>query len=107
MLHRYLVQNVDTPARVMDGNAVIITPQDAVLHTLNEVGTFIWARADGTRTVGQIVEQMVVSFEVSPEQAREDATQFIEACVARGLMHLSDAPAPVDLTPVLSGANLL
>lgn len=106
VLQSYLVQNVDTPARVMDGNAVIITPHDAVLHTMNDVGTFIWARADGTKTVEQIVAQLVEEFDVTLEQAMTDARGFIEACVQRGLMHLSPVPEPVDLTPVLAGANL-
>lgn len=106
VLHSYLVQNVETPARVMDGNAVVITPHDAVLHTLNEVGTFIWSRADGTRTVEQIVGELVTAFAVGPEDATRDATEFIEACVKRGLMHLSDVPQPVDLSPVLGGAKV-
>jgi hypothetical protein len=106
VLAQFLLQNVETPARVMDGVAVVITPHDAVLHTLNEVGTFIWSRADGRKTVAQIVDDVVTEFDISAESALRDAQGFVAQCVKLGLMHLSDSPQPIDLEIVLSGGKL-
>lgn len=106
VLNHYLQQNLDTPARVLDGRAVIITPQDAVLHTLNEVGTFIWARANGSRTVEDILQELTQTYDVDNGQALQDARDFIQACVDKGLLHLVVEPSPVDLGPVLAGAQV-
>jgi hypothetical protein len=91
---KYPVQNPANPARVIEGEAVVITPDDSQLHSLNEVGTFIWERSDGTRTVAQIVDEVCRSFEVEPEQAARDAAAFIDHCCQKKLMLLQDAAGP-------------
>ncbi|MEW5854235.1 MAG: PqqD family protein [Myxococcota bacterium] len=106
MLRQFLVQNVDTAARVIDGQAVVITPHDAVLHTLNEVGTFIWARADGKRTVQEILQDVVAEFEVPLEAATEDAVSFVDTCVRKGILELSSSPRPVDLSIIHAGGAM-
>ena len=91
---KYPVQNPANPARVIEGEAVVITPDDSQLHSLNEVGTFIWERADGTRTVAQIVDEVCKFFAVERPQAVHDAAEFIEHCCQKKLMLLQDAAGP-------------
>lgn len=89
----YIRQNPDTPARTIDGEALVITPEDSKLHTLNETATYIWDRADGSRTLEAIAAEMADEFEVDPVTLRAEAIAFVEDAVQRGLMVLSDRPA--------------
>lgn len=89
----YLCQNPDTPARTIDGEAIVITPADSTLHTLNDTATFIWDRADGTRTLEQIAAEMAREFEVDEAALRADALTFVEDAVRRGLLLTSDVRA--------------
>ena len=91
---KYLVQNPANPARVIEGEAVVITPDDSQLHSLNEVGTFIWERADGSRTVAQIVDELCQCFEVDRAQAARDVVAFVDQCCQKKLMLLQDAAGP-------------
>ena len=91
----YPAQNPDTPARTIDGEAVVITPHDSTLHTLNETATFIWDRADGTRTLQTIAKELVEEFDVDDETARNDAEAFVRSAVEKGLMRIQDAPKKV------------
>ena len=88
----YLKQNPDTPARTIDGEAIVITPHDSTLHTLNDTGTFIWDRADGTRTLEQIAQELLLEFEVDEAELRQDAIAFVEEAVQRGLMLVAERP---------------
>lgn len=88
----YVKQNPDTPARTIDGEAIVITPHDSTLHTLNDTGTFIWDRADGTRTLEQIAQEMLAEFEVDEAELRQDAIAFVEEAVQRGLMLVAERP---------------
>ena len=88
----YLRQNPDTPARTIDGEAIVITPEDSMLHTLNDTATFIWDRADGSRTLESIAEEMLQEFEVDADTLRRDALAFVEDAVRRKLLLVSDAP---------------
>lgn len=96
MWTRYLSQNPDTPARTIDGEAIVITPHDSTLHTLNETATFIWDRADGTKTLEEIAQEMLEAFEVDEATLREDALAFVEEAIEKGLMISSDEPMPLE-----------
>lgn len=95
MWNLYVAQNPDTPARTIEGEAIVITPHDSNLHTLNETATYIWDRADGTRTLEQIAGEMLDEFEVGEEELRADAISFVETAVDKGLMLVTDAPNPI------------
>lgn len=92
MAERYLAQDPRAAWRVYDGEAVIISPDDSTLHTLNAVGTLIWEAADGKTTPGAIVGRICDEFEVERERAERDAMAFIEGLRQRGLLVMSDAP---------------
>jgi hypothetical protein len=93
MWNAYICQNPDTPARTLDGEAIVITPDDSVLHTLNDTATFIWDRADGTRTLQAIADEMLEEFEVDAETLQREAISFVEDAVRRGLLLASDQPS--------------
>ncbi|MBI5498912.1 MAG: PqqD family protein [Deltaproteobacteria bacterium] len=65
----------DVAFRVIDGQAVIVVPATQSMHTLNEVGTFVWERCEG-RTVDEIVGLLVEEFEVDDATARGDLETF-------------------------------
>ena len=88
----YLRQNPDTPARTIDGEAIVITPDDSTLHTLNDTATYIWDRADGTRTLSAIAQEMLAEFEVNEATVKAQSLLFVEDAVTRGLMLASDLP---------------
>ena len=49
------------------------------VYTLNEVGAFIWDQIDGVKTVREIIVSLTSSFEVEPDKALEDLTDFIKS----------------------------
>jgi len=73
-------------SRLIEGEAVIVLPEQGEIKVLNEVGSRIWALADGTRTLMNIVETICREYEVTPERARADALAFIEKLVREGVM---------------------
>ena len=92
MWNLYLRQNPDTPARTIDGEALVITPSDSTLHTLNDTATFIWDRADGTRTLESIAQEMLAEFDVDGDVLKRDALAFVEDAVSRNLLLASPKP---------------
>jgi hypothetical protein len=87
-------QNPRAAWRVYDGEAVIVSPEDSTLHTLNAVGTLIWQAADGRTPLGAIVARVVDAFEVDADTAARDAACFVEHLCRRGLLTILDAPRP-------------
>lgn len=78
--------------RVYDGEAVVVSPADSMLHTLNPVGTLIWEAADGRTSVGTIAARLCDVFEVDRDRAARDVTAFVETLRERGLLTVSETP---------------
>jgi hypothetical protein len=92
----YPIQNPRTAWRVYDGQAVIVSPDDSTLHTLNEVGTLVWVAADGRHDVAAIVERICQEFDVARERAEADVQRFVQDLGTRGLLTVGAAPAAGD-----------
>ena len=65
------------------------------LFVLNEVGNWLWARLDGTRTVAELVAGVTAEFEVDESRAREDAAAFLEDLLEAGLVREIDSAGEV------------
>lgn len=81
----------DVVYKVIDNEAVILTVNDSVLHTLNEVGTFIWELLDGERDAESIASSLSEEFDVSFEQARDDVDRFLRELLRRDLLTVRKA----------------
>ncbi len=87
-------QNPRAAWRVYDGEAVIVSPEDSTLHTLNPVGTVIWEAADGRTALEAIIGRVCEAFEVDRATAARDATIFVEQLSRRGLLTVLASPRP-------------
>ncbi len=74
-------------SRVIDGQAVVIVIDEQTLHTLNEVGTFVWSALEGNdRSVGELIDATTTSFEVPHERAAEDVMSFVGELLKLGAL---------------------
>ena len=76
----------DVAWRMIDGEAVIITPADSTMHTLNDVGTRIWELMTGTRTLREVAGVLCAEFEVDKDRAEKDTLWFAECLAKKGLI---------------------
>jgi hypothetical protein len=69
--------NPKIAARVVNGEALILTPHDSVLHTLNPVATRIWELMREHGTVQAVVAAIVAEYDVAPETAEADLQELL------------------------------
>ncbi|MBI2058210.1 MAG: PqqD family protein [Nitrospirae bacterium] len=72
--------------RIIDGEAVVITPKDGVMHTLNHVGTALWKMLEKKPTRNDLVDSLVEAYEVTPAAARKDVDGFVAELMSKGLV---------------------
>jgi hypothetical protein len=80
------VQNPLAAWRELGGEVVIISPQDSVLHELNQTASLIWKLATGTRGIPEIARQVAAEFEVDEATALADTRSFVEELCSKGLL---------------------
>jgi hypothetical protein len=77
----------DVAFRTIAGQAVIVVPATQAMHTLNEVGTFVWERCEG-KTAEELVSAIVAEFEVDQATARRDLEAFAEELSGKRMLQV-------------------
>ncbi|PKM80391.1 MAG: PqqD family protein [Firmicutes bacterium HGW-Firmicutes-14] len=72
--------------RITDGEAVIMHPDLGKVLSLNEVGSFIWEMADGSRNREQLLDAVCSEFDVDREQAAGDLDEFLDTLREKDLL---------------------
>jgi hypothetical protein len=90
---RYVARSKDIAARRLGGETMIMSGRDSTLYTLNEVATVIWEAADGSTPLDEIVTRRVCAeFDVTPEEAMQDADALVAEMSNHGILQISDTP---------------
>ena len=77
-------------SRVIEGQAVVIVMDEQKLHTLNDVGTFVWTQAEERLQVSDLAERVASEYEVTSEQALTDVLAFADELVRLGALEVSE-----------------
>ena len=72
--------------RVVDGEAVAVDPQAAMLHALNPTATRIWEWIDGTTSEDELTARLCREFAVSKETARQDVAKLLDEFEQLGIL---------------------
>lgn len=87
---KVFVRNQDVVSRKIAGELFLVPVRGRVAHmdsifTLTSVAEFIWERLDG-RSLLEIRDDVVSSFDAGPEQAGSDIQEFIMDLLEAGLI---------------------
>ena len=93
-LNNLYTKKNDLVARDIAGETIIVPVRSNVgdldsIYTLNEVGTLIWGLIDGKKSVSQIAEEICMTYDITPEEAKKDTVDFLKSLEDRGLIQLS------------------
>ncbi len=72
--------------RLLDDNAVVVSPGVGEVRVLNHIGTVIWQLLVEENSPEEIEEFLVNHYEVSHEQAKSDLLLFFDDLTERGVV---------------------
>jgi hypothetical protein len=84
----YIIRNPKLAWREVDGEMVIISPEDSQVHELNETASLIWRHAEG-ESLEEIAERISAEYEISLEAARADIGELVAALEQKGLVSVA------------------
>jgi hypothetical protein len=87
-------RNDEAVWRVIDGEVVVLIPQEQSLHALTGCGSRIWELIEGETTVLEIIEQICAEYEVDSQKAREEIIEYVDKLVHKKLVKI--IPAAVE-----------
>lgn len=85
-LNSYPAPAAQVRGRQLEHEAVVVLPEKGQVKVLNEVGAHIWALADGSRSVGEIIMAVCRVYDVPPAVAEADTLTFLAELQQKGLI---------------------
>lgn len=76
--------------RGVGDETILLAEEGEELHTLDEVGTFIWRAIDGVRTLREILGRVCDEYEVSEDVAAQDLLRFADELAQKGIVTLEE-----------------
>ncbi len=91
MLDRVFRKKEEIVARKIAGEIILVPVTGRLadmkrIFSLNEVAGHIWDCIDGTRSLGDIVGEVVAAFEAGREEAEADVLEFIAELQKEGMI---------------------
>lgn len=91
MSEQFIARGPALAYRMLGGETIVMSAGDSTLFSLDEIGSFIWQRADGRTPLSLIVAGICDEYDVAPETASRDAEEFVAGLANRGLLVVSDS----------------
>ncbi len=77
---------LDLVWRLLDDNAVVVSPRSGEVRVLNRVGTIIWQLLIENKSPSDIEEYLVTHFKVTRQHAKSDMHVFLNDLTERGVI---------------------
>ncbi|MDO8735921.1 MAG: PqqD family protein [Thermoleophilia bacterium] len=76
----------DAVSRVIQGETVLLTPEDSSVHVLDEVGSRIWDLCAEPVTVATLAGKIAEEYDVSEAKAALDIHDFLSRLIDMGVV---------------------
>ena len=78
---------------VIDGEAIIINLETGVYYSMQGAGGRVWAMLAGHRTVRSMIDEMVMTYEVTADVVSADIHAVLRQLLDEGLIQRSSEPS--------------
>lgn len=73
-------------SREINGEVVLLTPEDSTVHVLDEVGSRIWELCSDNVSIGAIADEIASEYDVTRETAQQDIIEFVGKLLDLGVI---------------------
>jgi hypothetical protein len=81
-----------TASRLVDGEAVVVSPAQGIVRILNDVGSRVWELMDGSLSALDISEIIAAEFHALRDEVEKDVAEFLYELAEKGMVVLRDEP---------------
>ena len=90
-MNQFIVPNRnEVTSKVMDGEAIMINLATGIYYSMDKVGGTIWEGVEQEQRLGQILQSVVATYEVSEEQAIKDLESLVSQLSEENLIVLQE-----------------
>jgi hypothetical protein len=72
--------------RIIEGEAVLVNPENKMIYVLNHTGAFAWQKIDGKSNIKKIAQMIGEEYRIDGTEAEKDLRELFEGLSNRGLI---------------------
>lgn len=72
------------------GKTYILNEKNKNFIELNNVGGFIWGKVNGLRTVSEIIQELLLEYDISEDNLKAEVNDFLLLLKGKDLLEISD-----------------
>jgi hypothetical protein len=76
--------------RVVDDESVLLNLDSEIYFGLDDVGTRMWTELTSSASVQEAYDKLLASFDVTPEELKQDLVDLVGKLVEQGLLVITD-----------------
>jgi hypothetical protein len=95
---RYMPNQDDIAARVLDGEAIMINLAKGIYYSLDGAGGRIWELLEEGRSAAEMADAIALEFDVTAERARADIDRILGELQAEDALRTAPVGAPPSKT---------
>jgi Coenzyme PQQ synthesis protein D (PqqD) len=84
-LRRYMI-SPEISYREIEGQLLLLTPDDDALLTLNATGAAVWALLAEGADVNAMADRLARNYDITPERALADIEEFVSELVEKHIV---------------------
>ena len=86
VLTRRIRTNESVVSAELDSEAVLLNVETGIYFGLDELGSRVWSLIEGGRQEDEIVDSLLLEYEVQPAQLCTDVAAFVTHLIEKGLV---------------------
>jgi len=72
--------------RIIEGEAVLVNPENKMIYVLNHTGAFAWRKIDGKNNAEEIARALSIEYQANSSEAEKDLLDLFAGLSNRGLI---------------------
>ena len=97
--NRYLPDENEVTAKVIDGEAIIINLLTGVYYSMDGTGARVWEGIERGRSIDEISAAIASGYGIDPARVQADVHTLFRQLLDERMIRAVDAAAPVDAAP--------
>ena len=83
------IRQTDTTIQEVGSELLVLNQQQESLNQLNSTAAWVFARCDGSRTLDELLAELMQTYDVTHELARQDLLSVLRELADLGLIELA------------------
>lgn len=88
---KMICRHPDAAWRKLDGQIVVVAPENGTLHLFNGAAGFLWEQLENRKTVQELADAILAEYDADADTALKDVEEFVSEMIEKKVIETARA----------------